>query len=139
MGTTPTITTACLTTSAVTSGRCYVSGWGRDAFVNGQYQAIQKQTDLPIVPQSTCQSMLQQTRLGTAFTLDQTSFMCAGGESGKDACTGDGGAPLVCNINGRFYAIGLVAWGIGCGTGSTPGVYVNLASYISWIQTTVLQ
>lgn len=30
-----------------------------------------------------------------------------------DACTGDGGSPLVCPIAGRFYVVGLVAWGIG--------------------------
>lgn len=26
---------------------------------------------------------------------------------------GDGGAPLVCPIAGRWYVVGLVAWGIG--------------------------
>lgn len=31
----------------------------------------------------------------------------------SDACTGDGGAPLMCHVAGRWYAVGLVAWGIG--------------------------
>ncbi|XP_063708669.1 phenoloxidase-activating factor 2-like [Culicoides brevitarsis] len=139
LGQTPTITTACMTSSLVSSGRCYVSGWGRNAFNNGQYQSVQKQTDVPIIDQSTCQSQLRNTRLGSGFTLDTTSFICAGGEAGKDACTGDGGAPLVCNINGQFYVVGLVAWGIGCGTSTVPGVYVNVASYIQWIQSTLFQ
>lgn len=38
---------------------------------------------------------------------------------------------------GRWFVVGLVAWGIGCGSSGVPGVYVNVASYISWIQTTV--
>uniref|UniRef100_A0A336KPT0 CSON012726 protein n=1 Tax=Culicoides sonorensis TaxID=179676 RepID=A0A336KPT0_CULSO len=53
LGQVPTITTACLTTSVISSGRCFVSGWGRNAFVNGQYQSIQKQTDVPIIDQAT--------------------------------------------------------------------------------------
>jgi secreted trypsin-like serine protease len=52
----------------------------------------------------------------------------------SDACTGDGGSPLVCSIGPNWYVIGLVAWGIGCGTSNVPGVYVNVASYINWIQ-----
>lgn len=55
----------------------------------------------------------------------------------SDACTGDGGSPLVCQTGGRWYVMGLVAWGIGCGTSNVPGVYVNIPSYLSWIQSAV--
>lgn len=67
--------------------RCWVSGWGKDAFgPNGRYQSILKEVDVPVISQENCQTALRSTRLGSSFVLD-SSFMCAGGESGKDACT----------------------------------------------------
>ncbi|KAG5668605.1 hypothetical protein PVAND_016541 [Polypedilum vanderplanki] len=137
LGQTPSITPACLPATLVNGIRCFVAGWGKSDFSNnGQYQAVQKEVDVPLVDQNTCQGQLRLTRLGANFALDFTSFMCAGGEPGKDACTGDGGSPLVCQIGANWFVVGLVAWGIGCGTSNIPGVYVNVASYISWIQQT---
>lgn len=57
----------------------------------------------------------------------------------KDACTGDGGAPLACSVGGRWYLAGLVAWGIGCGQVNVPGVYVNIFNLTTWIQQTTQQ
>merc|ERR1711879_646079 len=62
-----------------------------------------------------------------------SSEICAGGEIGKDACTGDGGSPLVCQAqSGRWTVVGLVSWGIGCAS-ELPGVYVDVAHYRDWI------
>lgn len=114
LGTSPTIGTACIPSILLTNVRCWVSGWGRNDFSsNGAYQAIQREVDVPIVDQNTCQNNLKTTRLGSSFQLDFNSFMCAGGETGKDACTGDGGSPLMCLASGQWYVAGLVAWGIG--------------------------
>ncbi|XP_076240949.1 inactive CLIP domain-containing serine protease A3 [Calliopsis andreniformis] len=115
--------------------RCWVSGWGKDAFgTNGQYQSIMKEVNVPIIDQKACETSLRQTRLGPFFILNSNSFLCAGGETGKDACTGDGGSPLVCQSeNGQWQVVGMVAWGIGCGTNNVPGVYVNVYNYIPWI------
>lgn len=56
---------------------------------------------------------------------DQYSFMnislretqiCAGGEKGKDSCSGDSGGPLMFfGENNSWYAAGIVSFGIGCG------------------------
>lgn len=83
----------------------------RNALIPGQegkYQVILKEIDLPIVPFKECQANLRKTRLGRRFKLDK-SFVCAGGEEGKDACKGDGGGPLVCpkkDDPGRVVQVG---------------------------------
>jgi len=98
--------------------RCFASGWGKDVFgKEGKYQVILKKIELPVVPFLPCQESLRKTRLGKRFNLDK-SFICAGGEPGKDTCKGDCGSPLVCPIqghSGHYYQAGIVAWGIGCG------------------------
>lgn len=89
-------------------------GWGKDIFgKTGIYQVILKKIELPVVPFAKCQANLRKTRLGRRFLLNK-SFMCAGGEEGIDACQGDGGGPLVCEIDGapgHYYQAGIVAWG----------------------------
>ena len=70
--------------------------------------------------------------VGDRFQLHQ-SEICAGGEIGKDACTGDGGSPLVCQAqSGRWTVVGLVSWGIGCAS-ELPGVYVRVSHFQNWI------
>ncbi|KZC07692.1 Serine proteinase stubble [Dufourea novaeangliae] len=116
--------------------RCFASGWGKDTFgKQGHYQIILKKIELPIVPRDRCQSNLRETRLGKYFRLHD-SFICAGGEPGKDTCKGDGGSPLMCpnrNDPSRYEQVGIVAWGIDCGQSGTPGVYANIASLRNWI------
>ncbi|KAG5307809.1 PEX16 protein, partial [Pseudoatta argentina] len=128
------INTACLLSTSVTPGtKCWVSGWGKDAFYNGQLQSTLKQVDLPVRSKANCQRALRRTRLGSNFVLDD-SFMCAGGEGNKDACTGDGGSPLVClTSTGQYKVVGLVSWGIGCGDARVPGVYTDVSYFYDWI------
>lgn len=47
---------------------------------------------------------------------------------------GDGGSPLVCDHDSVSHLVGLVSWGIGCGTASIPGVYIDVSFYIPWIE-----
>ncbi|XP_013146563.1 PREDICTED: serine protease 44 isoform X1 [Papilio polytes] len=116
--------------------RCFATGWGKDKFgKEGRYQVILKKVEVPVVDRNTCQEKLRSTRLGHFFEL-HTSFMCAGGEPGKDTCKGDGGAPLSCPIQyetDRYMQSGIVAWGVGCGEDGTPGVYVDVSNLRNWI------
>lgn len=66
--------------------RCKTAGWGKDQF-HGNYQTIIKEVEVPVLSSYDCQSKLRKTKLGNSFTLDSDSFICAGGEAGKDACT----------------------------------------------------
>lgn len=117
--------------------RCTISGWGKD--VKGKYQGVLKKVELPVIENRQCQTLLRKTVLGAVFQLHR-GFMCAGGEADVDACKGDGGGPLMCaspDGHGLVQA-GIIAWGIGCGEKDVPGVYVNVAKYVEWIQETML-
>lgn len=51
----------------------------------GRYAVILKKIEVNMVPFARCGELLKQTRLGRRFKLDR-SFVCAGGEEGKDTC-----------------------------------------------------
>lgn len=126
---------ACLPDSAnynFDGRRCISTGWGKDAFY-GNYQQVLKRVDLPMVPFAQCQNALRKTRLSSYFRLHQ-NFICAGGEPEKDACTGDGGGPLVCPVDGHYVVAGITSWGIGCGTAGVPGVYASVSAALPWLQ-----
>ena len=86
---------------------------------------------------SDCQATLRKTILGRRFNLDPTA-LCAGGADGADTCKGDGGGPLVCQIQDSrggdrppaYVQAGIVGWGIGCGEGGVPGVYTDVSKVL---------
>ena len=132
------INTICLPQSGMNfdGARCLVTGWGKDKFgEDGLNHGILKKIDLPMIERQKCTEMFRKTRLGKNYVLNET-LICAGGEEGKDSCTGDGGSPLVCPVPGNegyFYQAGIVAWGIGCGEANFPGAYTNVAFFADWI------
>ncbi|KAK5647681.1 hypothetical protein RI129_002573 [Pyrocoelia pectoralis] len=134
---TSTVDVVCLPSQNMVSENlfCYATGWGREVFsAEVSNTAILKKIGLPIVDRDTCQTQLRKTRLGPYFKLHE-SFICAGGEVGKDTCTGDGGGPLVCPIPGeedKFYQAGIVAWGINCGK-DFPAAYADVVKVTNWI------
>lgn len=41
-------------------------------------------------------------------------------------------------MDGLWYQIGIVSWGIGCGRPNLPGLYTNVSQHYSWIQTMMI-
>lgn len=121
------------------NSHCYFSGWGKKSPLDSHYPTILKKVGLQFMNREQCERTFRDTRLGPSFQLPR-SLVCAGGEQGKDACTGDGGAPLVCPLvgsSGRYQLAGLVSWGLDCNYPNVPGAYVNVAMMRPWIDTQI--
>jgi len=118
-----------------TGVRCWVAGWGKDG-KSGEFQIIQNKVDVPLMRSGKCQDELTRALgrdAGRNFRLS-ASEVCAGGEAGKDACDGDGGAPLVCQSkDNRWNVVGLVTWGVDCAQRGVPGVYANVHHMLDFI------
>jgi secreted trypsin-like serine protease len=118
-----------------TGVRCWVAGWGKDG-KGGKFQVIQNKVDVPLMRSSECQRKMKTALgrdAGRDFQLSE-SEVCAGGEQGKDACDGDGGAPLVCQSkDNRWNVVGLVTWGVDCARKGVPGIYANVYNMLGFI------
>lgn len=110
---------------------CIVLGWEKSP---ESKRLMLKKIELPVVGRSKCEELLRKTRVGADFTLHE-SHICAGGELGKDVCTGNGGSPLMCPTdNGSMlFQVGMVSWGVDCGKENVPGIYANIKHSYDWI------
>jgi len=128
------------------SFRPTVVGWGKN--VTGEKlsgvrekvgSAIQQKLALPVLSHSECSRRYVEPR------PDQ---ICAGGEEGKEFCSGDSGGPLYMKhvIEGTkesaghdnskpWYLVGIVSFGT-CGK-ANPGIFTRVESFIPWIQKTI--
>lgn len=108
-----------------------VSGWGLTE--HGTKFDVLRYAVVPAVPLERCTVSVRD--LVSSVRLD-TSHVCAGGVNQTDNCSGDSGGPLhyISNSSSRYVQQGVVSFGIlSCGKESVPGVYTNVAHFISWI------
>nr|XP_057915802.1 transmembrane protease serine 7 isoform X2 [Doryrhamphus excisus] len=106
---------------------CWVTGWG--------YRSEEDKV-LPSVLQKAEVSVMSQTDCKKSYGPVSPRMLCAGVASGeRDACRGDSGGPLSCQApgGGRWFLIGIVSWGAGCGRPNLPGVYTRVSKFTSWI------
>uniref|UniRef100_A0A0A1WSZ4 Trypsin 3A1 n=2 Tax=Zeugodacus cucurbitae TaxID=28588 RepID=A0A0A1WSZ4_ZEUCU len=81
---------------------------------------------VPVLSRAVCQLMyLRVTRI--------TRYMMCAADAGKDSCSGDSGGPMVCN--GKLA--GIVSFGVECADPRYPGVYTDISSVYSFIESTL--
>lgn len=110
--------------------QCTVTGYGYKGEA-GPIALKVRQAQVPIIDERECTVQINAVT-EKLFVLPASSF-CAGGREGEDACQGDGGGPLVCEVDGFYELTGIVSWGFGCGRPDVPGIYVKVSSFIGWI------
>lgn len=106
-----------------------VSGWGAlnwslFGFLSNYPNKLHKAT-VTLHPESTCRS---------AYGGGWTSPSNCASASGRDTCQGDSGGPLVYSNGGRAEVFGVTSWGEGCAFAGKPGVYADVRSVQSWIE-----
>ncbi|XP_017765064.1 PREDICTED: trypsin-1-like [Eufriesea mexicana] len=99
-----------------------ITGWGK---TETETPVTLHKVSVPIIATKKCSKAYEE--VGGV----PKGEICAGlAEGGKDSCQGDSGGPLV--INGEL--VGIVSWGMGCGTANYPGVYTDVSYYRQWIK-----
>ena len=105
------VSTVCLPSSNnYDNVQAIASGWGTLSS-GGRQPSILMEVSLDTMSNSEC------TNNNNYSGQQITANMICAGRAGKDACQGDSGGPLVTRENnGGFSLIGVVSWGIGCGS-----------------------
>lgn len=108
----------------VVDGTCLqVSGWGSTESAT-ESNAMLRAVNVPAYNQEACSRAYANVRTVT------DRMLCAGyEEGGKDSCQKDSGGPLV---EGNKL-VGVVSWGVDCGSRGQPGVYSRVAAVRDWI------
>ncbi len=102
-----------------------VTGWGKNKSGKGaRFSPMLREVDVQTV----------SCNLAPGYRGKVNAAMLCAGAPGKDSCQGDSGGPLILTY-GEPVLVGVVSWGIGCGNGSNPGLYVRIDrnNYLDWI------
>ena len=108
-----------------------VAGWGRTE--NSSQSKIKLKLEVPVNSEQECSTLYKKH--GAILNDGQ---ICAGGQKGKDSCSGDSGGPLMylerTPPEYNWYLYGIVSFGpIQCGTKDFPGIYTLVPKYMKWI------
>ncbi|XP_003745882.1 venom protease-like [Galendromus occidentalis] len=108
-----------------------VSGWGR-VFPDHEVRSNHLQSiQVPIIGNGLCRKWLRSRGKYAGINADH---VCAGYEAGgRDSCRGDSGGPLTYQMKGRWYLVGIVSAGFGCGKPRQPGIYHRVSHSAEWI------
>lgn len=103
------------------------TGWG--VTENGSSSSAKLRVQVPILSQEQCRMTFK------GITTITDGQICAGGEEGKDSCSGDsGGALSLKDHRNRWNLIGIISFGRRmCGEAGFPGVHTRVSMYRDWI------
>lgn len=106
-----------------------VVGWGRT--IDGDADStsdVLMEVSVPLVSEAQCKQAYGNSSI--------TDNMICAGRTRLDSCQGDSGGPLmVSRVAGQTMAqIGVVSFGIGCGSPGFSGVYSKVSNYFKWIE-----
>lgn len=92
----------------------------------GQLDILKEGTVESISP-----SICAQQWLRAGYSIDESAILCAKGDDGVDACTGDSGGPLL--LADSSIQVGVISSGSGC-DGRLPTVYSRISAGEDWIR-----
>ncbi|XP_036044901.1 chymotrypsinogen B [Onychomys torridus] len=104
---------------------CATTGWGKTKHNALKTPEKLQQAALPIVSTAECKEF---------WGSKITDVMICAGASGVSSCMGDSGGPLVCQKDGAWTLAGIVSWGSGVCSTSTPAVYARVTALMPWVQ-----
>ncbi|XP_044539606.1 chymotrypsinogen B-like [Gracilinanus agilis] len=107
---------------------CVTTGWGKTKYNALRVPDKLQQAALPLVSTEKCKEFW-----GSKI---KDTMICAGA-SGVSSCMGDSGGPLVCLKNGAWTLTGIVSWGSGTCSTTTPAVYARVTELLPWIEETL--
>ncbi|XP_077359587.1 transmembrane protease serine 9-like [Festucalex cinctus] len=116
-------------TSVINNGTdSWVTGWA--TVQEGEplpFPATLQEVEVPVLGNRQCSCLI-----GAGLVTD--NMICSGFlEGGIDACQGDAGGPMVSEQDSIWIQSGIISFGLGCSQPNSPGVYVRVSRYQSWI------
>lgn len=112
-----------------TNSSITVFGWGYTNQNNSMKKnTILKYGQLNIIDQNECKKQYDKIQ----FTITDNVF-CAAAQNGKDVCYNDIGGPAIQNDK----LVGIVSWGLHCGTSPRPGIYTKIGNFVDWIHSII--
>ncbi len=120
------------TDTSLDSGTFTIMGWGSTREGGGQSRYLMKAT-VPFVSDSSCGTAYRNAGYGFV----NADMICAGyQQGGVDTCQGDSGGPMVRRDSaGAWRQVGIVSWGEGCARPNFAGVYGQVSTFASGINT----
>jgi len=138
---------------------CWIAGWGYTRFGEtwwglggSKLASIVQEAGINVFSNKYCvdhshmSAAENQEDVTSSAQLQTYNEFCAGipdnDGNGKtdgdiDACSGDSGGPLICDIDGAPVLVGITSRGKGCAMEDNPGIYTPTWPYHSWIVDTI--